>query len=222
MIVDPLMDVERFLELIKAEFGKLVAVVDTHIHADHLSGAREIQKMTGCPIYMYESSRVKFEFSPLREGELKIGGVKIKAIHTPGHAPEHVCLLLDDTTLLSGDCLLVRDVGRTDLGRGSPAELHESLFSKLMSFEDRIEILPAHVGKQHFVSGDTSSTIGIERKSNPALQVKSQLEFQEYMTNGWPPKPPHHELFVQVNSGELELSAAQELAKSAQGELYDH
>jgi len=89
-----------------------------------------------------------------------------------------------------------------------------------MRLEDRVEVLPAHVGKQHFVSGEISSTIGIERRLNPALQVKSQSEFHEYMTVGWPPKPSCHELFVQVNSGELDLTAAQELAKVAQGELY--
>ena len=220
LIVDPLMDVERFLEIVNTAGGRLVAIIETHVHADHLSGAREIQRMVGCPIYMYASSRVLFNFSPLTEGELEIGGIKITVLHTPGHAPEHVCLLMNGASLLTGDCLLVRDVGRTDLGRGSPDELYTSLFSKLMRLEDRVEVLPAHVGKQHFVSGETSSTIGIERRLNPALQVKSQPEFHEYMTVGWPPKPPCHELFVQVNSGELDLTAAQELAKVAQGELY--
>ncbi len=214
------MDVERFLDLVKIAGGRLVAIIDTHIHADHLSGAREVQRLTGCPIYMHPNSRVKFNFSPIMEGEFEMEGMKIKVLHTPGHAPEHVCLLMNGTSLLTGDCLLVRDVGRTDLGRGNPDELYTSLFSKLMTLEDRVEVLPAHVGRQHFVSGEVTSTIGIERRSNPALQVKSQLEFHEYMTVGWPPKPSHHELFVQVNSGELELAAAQDLAKSTQGELY--
>ncbi len=214
------MDAERVLEPVVVTKGELVGVIDTHIHADHLSGSREIQRLTSCHIYMHENSSVKFPVNPLNEGEHEMAGLKIKVIHTPGHAPEHICLLVNYVVLLTGDCLLVRDVGRTDLGRGDSDQLYDSLFTKLLSLEDRIEILPAHVGRKHFVSGDTSSTMGIERRANPALQVKSKSEFHEYMTQGWPPKPSHHELFVKVNSGEIDLSEAQELAKASQGELY--
>lgn len=219
-IVDPLMDAERFLEPIRALGGRAIAVIDTHVHADHLSGSREIQRLTGCPIFMHESSQVKFLFNPLTERDYELAGLKVRVIHTPGHAPEHICLLLNELALLTGDCLLVRDVGRTDLGRGDPNLLYDSLIKKLLALDDRVEVLPAHVGKKHFVAGDTSSTIGIERRANPALQTKSKAEFIEYMTQGWPPKPASHELYVKVNSGELDLSQAQQLSKMTQGELY--
>ena len=214
------MDIERFLELVNESKGKIVGVVETHIHADHLSGSREVQKAVGCPIFMHEvSSPLNFPFKKLVEGEYDLAGLKLQVIHTPGHAPEHISLLIDDSVILSGDCLLVGDVGRTDLGRGNVEQLYDSL-ARLLKLEDRIEILPAHVSKKHFVSGGTSSTIGIERRSNPALQLKSKSEFFDYMTKGWPPKPAHNELFVKVNRGLMELSEAQGLAKARQGELY--
>lgn len=219
-MVDPLMDVERLLEPITNAKGEVAAAIDTHIHADHLSGAREIQRITGCPVLMYESSQVKFPIETLTEAHYEMAGLQLKVFHTPGHAPEHICLLVNDTVLLTGDCLLVRDVGRADLGRGDTDLLYDSLFNKLLALDDSVEILPAHVGRKHFVAGDTSSTIGIERRASPALQAKSKSEFHEYMTKGWPPKPPHYELFVKVNSGEVDLNEAQELAKASQGELY--
>ncbi len=220
LVVDPLMDLERFMEPIRSANGKVAAIIDTHIHADHLSGAREMQKLTGASILMHETSPVRFTVEPLGDGERVLADVKLKVIHTPGHTPEHISLLINDRTLVSGDCLLVRDVGRTDLRRGEPNQLYDSLFTKLLALDDRVEIFPAHVGRKHFVSGDTKSTIGAERAANPALQVKSRKEFREYMTEGWPPKPTHYELFVKVNSCELQLSEAQELARVRQGELY--
>lgn len=191
----------------------------TRIFTQTISQVREIQRLTGCPIFMHESSQVKFPFNPLNERDYELAGLKIKVIHTPGHAPEHICLLLNELALLTGDCLLARDVGRTDLGRGDPNLLYDSLLNKLLALDDRVEILPAHVGKKHFVAGDTSSTIGIERRANPALQARSKAEFIEYMTQGWPPRPVSHELYIKLNSGELDL-AKRRNSKMTQGELY--
>jgi hydroxyacylglutathione hydrolase len=171
ILVDPLIDVERFMKKVQQEGGKILGVIDTHMHADHLSGSREIQKLNACPIYMYETSPVKFPFVPLMEGEYHMAGLKIRVLHTPGHAPEHVCLVIEDKVVLTGDTLLVGDVGRTDLGRGDPNQLYDSIFNKLLTLEDHVEVLPGHVGKAHFVSGDSSSTIGLERRTNPALKA---------------------------------------------------
>lgn len=213
------MDIERFLELVNESKGRIVGVIDTHIHADHISGSRDVQRVVGCPILMRDGSPVNFPFQGLSEGKHDLAGLSVRVIDTPGHAPEHISLLIEDTILLSGDCLLIGDVGRIDLGRGNVEQMCGSL-SKLMNLEDRVEVLPAHVGEKHFVSAGTSSTIGIERRSNPALQFKSRQKFQDYMTTSWPPKPAHYELFVDVNRGAMNLSDAQELAKAKQGELY--
>jgi len=208
ILVDPLIDVERFMK-VRQEGGEILGVIDTHVHADHLSGTREIQKLTGCPIYMYETSPVKFPFVPLREREYHMAGLKVQLLHTPGHAPEHVSLLIQDKTVLTGDTLLVKDVGRIDLGRGDPVQLYDSLFNKLLKLEDHVEVMPGHVGKVHFVSGDSSSTIGLERLNNPALRAKTREEFIRYMTEGWPPRPAHYEQYVKVNCGLMELREAQ-------------
>jgi len=208
ILVDPLIDVERFTRAAQLGEGKIVGVVDTHVHADHLSGSRKIQELAGCPIYMNETSPVKFPLVPLTEKQYRLAGVEIRVIHTPGHAPEHISLLIDSGTILTGDTLLVGDVGRVDLGRGDASKLFDSLFSKLLALEDHIKVMPGHVGKAHFVSAGTSSTIGLERQTNPALQAKTREEFTKYMTEGWPPKPDHYELYIKVNSGLLELGEA--------------
>ena len=138
-----------------------------------------------------------------------MAGLKVQLLHTPGHAPEHVSLLIEDKTLLTGDTLLVKDVGRIDLGRGDPDQLYDSLFNKLLKLEDHVEVMPGHVGKAHFVSGDSSSTIGLERRTNPALKAQTREEFIRYMTEGWPPKPADYEQCVKVNSGLMERREAQ-------------
>jgi glyoxylase-like metal-dependent hydrolase (beta-lactamase superfamily II) len=207
-LVDPLIDVERFTKSAQLGDGKIIGVIDTHVHADHLSGSRKIQKLTGCPLYMNKTSPVNFPFTPLAEKEYQMAESKIRVIHTPGHAPEHVSLLVDGRTVLTGDTLLVGDVGRVDLGRGDAGKLYDSLFSKLLALEEHVAVMPGHVGKAHFVSAGTSSTIELERQTNPALQVKTKDEFIKYMTEGWPPKPNSYELYVKVNSGLLELRDA--------------
>ena len=209
ILVDPLIDVDRFMKKAQQEGGKIVGVIDTHVHADHISGSREIQKLSGCPIYMHQTSPVKFPFLPLVEKEYRMAGLDIRVLHTPGHAPEHVCLLIEDKTALTGDTLLVKDVGRADLGRGDANQLYDSIFNKLLRLDDSVEVMPGHVGKAHYVSGDNSSTIGQERRTNPALQTKTREEFLQYMREGWPPKPAHYEEYVKVNSGLMELSEAQ-------------
>lgn len=209
ILVDPLIDVERLMTPVQSQGGEILGVIDTHVHADHISGSREIQKLTGCSVYMYESSPVKFPFTHLEEKEYHMAGLKIRVIHTPGHAPEHISLLVDDKAALTGDTLLVRDVGRVDLGRGDANQLYDSLFGKLLKLSDDVKVLPGHVGKAHFVSGDTSSTIGVERKMNPALQTKSRREFIQYMTEGWPPKPHHYEQYIKANLGLLEPKETQ-------------
>ena len=201
VLVDPLSDVDRFMKAVRSEGDRIVGVIDTHVHADHASGTRKIQALTDCPLYMYQTSPVKFPFSPLEERMYDLAGVKIQVLHTPGHAPEHVSLLVEEKSVLTGDTLLVQDVGRVDLGRGDPDQLYDSLFGKLLKLEDRVEVFPGHVGKAHHVSADISSTIGHERKSNPALQVKTREEFVRYMTEGWPPKPANYEHYVKLNCG---------------------
>ena len=222
LLVDPLMDYERFLpEMDPMHKSRIEYVIDTHIHADHLSGVREVCSMSGAKLMMHKSAPIADNFLPLDDGaELNLGGLDVKVLHTPGHAPEHISLLVDKKFLLSGDTLLIRDVGRTDLGRGSNEQLYKSIFERLSLLDDGVGVYPAHIGSQHFLSGELSSTIGIEKHLNPVLQIKSFDEFVQYMTEGWPPKPTYHELYVKVNQGLMTLDEAQSrLQKSALGEV---
>jgi glyoxylase-like metal-dependent hydrolase (beta-lactamase superfamily II) len=214
VIVDPLMDFERFLPPSGGRESHIRYVFDTHIHADHLSGARELCFLTGAKLLMYESSPVSFEFEPIGDGmNLNLCGLNVKVLNTPGHASEHVSLLVDNRFLLSGDSLLIGDVARTDLGRGSNEQLYQTLFEKLFLLEDRIEVYPAHIGAKHSLSDKQSSTMGIEKHLNPALQLKNFHEFVQYMTEGWPPKPSNYELYIKVNQKQIKLEEAQRLVQ---------
>ena len=148
ILVDPLSDVDRFTKQVQMERGKIVGVMDTHVHADHLSGTREIQKLTNCPIYMYQTSPVQFPFVPLEERDYRMAGLRIRVLHTPGHAPEHMSLLVEDEAILTGDTLLVGDVGRIDLGRGDSNQLYDSIFHKLLKLQDRSKCSLAILGKR--------------------------------------------------------------------------
>ena len=208
-VIDPLMDSERFFFELQATRLKPIYVLETHTHADHISGAREFARLSQARLYLSEKSRAKFSFTPLEDnGTLELGETTIRAIHTPGHTPDHMSLLVG-RRLLSGDSLLVGDVGRADLG-GDPELLFESLYSKLLKLEDEVEVYPAHVGGHHYLGANGSSTIGHEKKTNPALQCKTREDFLRYMSEGWPPKPEHYQTIVAVNLGKRSLLRAQQ------------
>ena len=198
---------------------KVVALIDTHTHADHLSGLRYFSKFApDAKLMMHETAPNNFQFEKLVDGNtldgLIGGSFHARVIYTPGHATDHICLLLwssNGSKLLSGDSLFIGDVGRTDLGRGDNDLMYDTLFQKLLSLDPKTEVFPAHVGAKHFIATDRANTeIGTERDTNPALQVKSREEFEKYMTEGWPPKPENYEEIVQVNLGRQSLSDVQE------------
>ncbi len=229
IIVDPLMDVERY-QWILDEYGfKVIALIDTHTHADHLSGLRELSRsFPSAFLAIHESSPVRFQCEKLKDGKtlndrlpgsFSNGSVEIKVIYTPGHASDHICILIQtknkskekNDVLLSGDCLFIGDVGRTDLGRGDNHKMFDSLFNKLLKLDPRTEVYPAHIGAKHFISSqEMKTTIGVQKKTNPALQVKSEQEFFKYMTEDWPPKPEYYQDFIRVNLGEVSLAEAQD------------
>ena len=229
IMVDPLMDVERY-QWALAEYGfKVLGLIDTHTHADHLSGLRELsQSFPSAFLAIHESAPVRFQCEKLKDGEIlndrlpssfSNGGIEIEVIHTPGHASDHICLLIQtknesgekNDVLLSGDCLFIGDVGRTDLGRGDNHKMFDSLFNKLLKLDPRTEVYPAHIGVKHFISSqEMKTTIGVQKETNPALHVRSEQEFFKYMTEDWPPKPEYYQDFIRVNLGETSLEEAQD------------
>ncbi len=212
-VIDPSDDVKQYLEQARSDYSDIIAVIDTHIHADHISGARDLSKASGAEVYMHENSKVNFDFHPMKEGDsVGIGNVDLKAMFTPGHTKESMCLLYVDHKraespwgIFSGDTLFVGDAGRLDLiGAGTKEEMYDSLFKKILSLEDYLELYPAHyVGSLCGLgmSLKTTSTIGFERRFNPALAAKSLEEFEKYLAENRPEAITEHARIKKINSG---------------------
>jgi len=213
IIVDPLLDIDFVVDEAKIESScKIIGVIDTHTHADHISGARNLAKRFKLPgVYMYANSGSKFKTIPVTDGQiLRLGKIELRFIHTPGHTNDHMCILVDNSKLLTGDTMLIGDVGRIDLGqdpRENSDRLYESLHNKLLRLYDSVEIFPLHIGASHHLGEtNTSSTIGKERTNSPALKPKNKDEFFRYMTEDWPPKPPDYQNIIRLNRGETSIA----------------
>lgn len=206
LIVDPHEDIEIYLRMAKGEGLRIMGVLDTHIHADHISGCRLLASETGAKIYMQRDSKVKFAFSPVvDDDEIDIGNPSVKIMHTPGHTPESISILFDRRYLLTGDTLFVGSAGRPDFTVGSVEQLYHSLMNRLMRLEDYVEIFPAHYGRSPCGRGlgnMPSSTIGYERRFNKALSAKSLEEFKSISTRNLPPPPANLEQILSKNRGE--------------------
>ncbi len=192
---------------------RIEAIIATHIHADHRSGERELASRSGAAIYFHRSAEVEYPFAPLDDGsEISLGNVIIRAMHTPGHTPESICLLVTDRTrgdepwmVLTGDTLFVGDIGRPDLGGDDAGcALYDSLHAKLLTLPDHIEVYPAHISGSpcgRAMSGKPASTIGFERRFNTALQEHDRQRFVEALFADLPAKPAHFEATIATNRG---------------------
>ncbi|MGI9525221.1 MAG: MBL fold metallo-hydrolase [Hyphomicrobiaceae bacterium] len=179
LLIDPVYEhTNRYLKLLDELELKLVKVVDTHIHADHVSAMGLLRDATRCVTVMGEQSPIDIVSMRVRDNDpLTIEGLKLTAIHTPGHTSESYSFLMDDR-VFTGDTLLIRGTGRTDFQNGDPYEQYHSLFDRLLKLPDRTLVYPAHDYK-----GDTVSTIFEEKTFNPRLQVTSADEYAEIMNN---------------------------------------
>ena len=204
-MVDPQLDIEPYLEAAAQKSMRITHIFETHVQADHLSGARRLAEATGAPVIFHWSAPVKFPHVDVEDGQrIDLGNVSLSILHTPGHTPDSVSILVTDKTrasepwfVLTGDTLFSGGVGRPDLiGAGSEAklaaELHESLHRKILTLPDHLEIFPAHFGGAACgkgLSGKPGSTIGFERRFNPALQARSRDEFVDFVLADLPPQP---------------------------------
>lgn len=216
-VIDPRLDmVDDILEIAGARGLKVAAVIETHNHADHISGHGEIARRTGADIYVHEQAGVAYPHKTLKDGdELQFGVARLKVIHTPGHRPEHISLAVSDTSrgddpwlVLTGDSLFIGDVARPDLavpGAEGASVLYDSLFNRLLTLDDGVEVYPAHVAGSLCGRGmnpKTSSTIGFERKHNPAVAPRSREEFILEMNENLPQRPPNMYNIVERNRGD--------------------
>jgi hydroxyacylglutathione hydrolase len=209
-VVDPQRDVDIYLQAAQEQGLKIRHIFETHLHADFVSGHKELAARTGANIYIGGRAGAKFAHVPLRDGsELSFGDVRITALETPGHTPESVCLVVRDlgkspepAMVLTGDTLFIGDVGRPDLSPQYTAPqlaamLYDSLHEKLLRLPDSVLVYPAHgagslCGRN--MRADRFSSIGTERLTNPALQVRSREDFVRQLTANLPPRPAY---FVQ-------------------------
>jgi len=195
LIIDPVIEkVDRYLQLLRELDLRLVKAVDTHLHADHITGLGALRDRTHCITVMGDKSRVDVVSMRVGDGDrLQIEGVELEVLHTPGHTDDSCCFRMEDR-VFTGDTLLIRGTGRTDFQNGDARAQYQSIFGRLLRLPDETLVYPAHDYK-----GDTVSTIGEERRCNPRLQVKSVDEYVELMHNLKLPNPKMMDVAVPAN-----------------------
>jgi len=179
VIIDPVLEnVNDYIQLLRDLDLKLVKVIDTHIHADHVTGASKLKQVTNCATLMGEHTPADAVEIKVKDNELiKIDGLNIRSIYTPGHTAESYSFLLDNY-LFSGDALLINGTGRTDFQNGNSKDSYHSIFDKLLKLPEETLLYPGHD-----YNGEKVSTIEKEKKFNPRLQVKNVDEYIEIMSN---------------------------------------
>jgi sulfur dioxygenase len=195
LIIDPVLErVDRYLQLVRELDLKLVKAVDTHLHADHVTGLGALRDRTHCITVMGEQSHADVVSMRVTEGDrIAIEGVSLDVLYTPGHTDDSYSFLLADR-VFTGDTLLIRGTGRTDFQNGDPRAQYNSIFNKLMKLPDDTLVYPAHDYK-----GETVSTIGEEKFFNPRLKVKSVDEYADLMNNLKLPNPKMMDVAVPAN-----------------------
>jgi hydroxyacylglutathione hydrolase len=214
VVVDPAYDVQPYLDLAEERGYRIRLVIDTHLHADHISGNRKLAAASGAELGLHESADVLFPFRGLGDGEeIHLGTLLLRIAHTPGHRPESISIMLvnpprspEPSMVLSGDTLFVGDVGRPDFGGAEGArEQHQSV-QRLLGLQDYVEVFPAHFegfcGKG--MCGRPSSTIGFERRFNPVLQL-SEPDFLA-MASEVPARPLNMTAILETNRGAADYS----------------
>ena len=179
VIIDPVIEnVESYIKLLQELDLKLVKVIDTHIHADHVTGASKLKRATNCSTLMGEHTPADAVEIKVKDDEIiKIDQLEIKAMYTPGHTSDSYSFLMDNY-LFSGDTLLINGTGRTDFQNGSSKDAYNSIFNRLLKLPEDTILYPGHD-----YNGKESSTIGNEKKFNPRLQIKNVDEYVELMSN---------------------------------------
>ena len=179
VIIDPVIEnVDSYIKILGELDLKLVKVIDTHIHADHVTGADKLKKATNCTTLMGEHTPADTVEIKVKDGEyIDIDSLKIQSLYTPGHTSDSYSFLLD-SYLFTGDTLLINGTGRTDFQNGSSRDAYNSLFNKILKLPDETLVYPGH-----YYNGKFSSTIGNEKKNNPRLQVNNVNEYEDLMSN---------------------------------------
>jgi glyoxylase-like metal-dependent hydrolase (beta-lactamase superfamily II)/rhodanese-related sulfurtransferase len=214
-VIDPDRDVRKYTDSADAHGLKITHIIETHLHADHVSGNSDLSELTGAAIYVHQAANTAFEHHPLNGGDIiTLGKVELQVRHTPGHTPESITLLVVDKTratepwlALTGDTLFVGDAGRPDLVGADAAhelagQMFESLQHEYLTLADGVMILPGHgagslCGKS--IGAMLSTTLGFERHHNPALQIANRDEYIDFAITDLPEQPGNHSRIKDIN-----------------------
>jgi hydroxyacylglutathione hydrolase len=219
-VVDPVGDIQPYLQAADNAGMRINFVIDTHVHADHLSAGRALAAAAGAEYVLSTEAGVSFPHNGVRDGDvLPLGNVSATVMHTPGHTPEHICILVTDRTrasepwfVFTGHTLMVGDLGRTELA-ASAEEGARQLFKsvrRLKELPDYVEVLPgAYAGSVcgRRLSGKPSSAIGFEKRHNQAFTIEDEAEFVRFMVAEIPPAPPEAARIRAANSGTAAAAA---------------
>jgi hydroxyacylglutathione hydrolase len=220
-VIDPRFEIDEYLELASYLNVRIEHVLETHNHADHVSGHGRLAAATGATIHVHRDAGVAYEHEPFDDGdEIELGSVRVRAVHTPGHRPEHTSFALIDTArgdepwaVLTGDTLFVGDIARPDLAidkREGAHGIFHSLHDKLLSMAPETEVWPGHLGGSLCggpgMDMKVSSTIGYEARHNEVLHEQDEDAFVEKAVAGLPPQPPNFKSVVEINRGPLVTS----------------
>lgn len=215
MVVDPKRDIQDYLEISYQEGMNITHIVNTHLHADHISGDQELAAATGADIYINDGVEIDYPHKPIEHGDtLTLGAAKIEVLHTPGHTPNSISLVVTDTSrasdpqmILTGDLLFVGDVGRPDLPGAEILDdqvenLYNSLYTTLAQYPDHLEVYPAH-GEGSLcgrgMSAKKSSTLGYERQANHMLRFNAFEDFKKDITSAFPTRPKSFSHIIATN-----------------------
>jgi hydroxyacylglutathione hydrolase len=217
-VIDPRFEIDEYLQLARYLGVRIEHVLETHNHADHVSGHGRLAAATGATIHVHRDAGVAYDHEPFEDGtEIELGAVKVRAIHTPGHRPEHTAFALIDTdrgeepwAVLTGDTLFVGDIARPDLAvdkrEGAHAIFH-SLHERLLTLAPETEVWPGHLGGSLCggpgMDMKVSSTIGYESRHNELLNERDEEAFVERAVGNLPPQPPNFKAVVEINRGPL-------------------
>ena len=217
-VIDPMFEIDAYLELARYTGVAIEHILETHNHADHVSGHGRLAAATGATIHVHRETRPDYEHEPFDDGwELELGAVRIRALHTPGHRPEHTVFALADTArgdepwaLLTGDTLFVNDVARPDLAvdpEDGARDIFRSLHERILPLPPETEVWPGHLGGSMCggpgMDMKVSSTLGFERRHNPMLRFEEVEPFVAEALAGLGPQPPNFHNIVALNRGQL-------------------